>query len=257
MKFLAWTTAAAALAVVGLLPHADAGGKDARVYEMRIYWAPEGKLDDLHARFRNHTVKLFETHGMTNVGYWTPIDNPERKLLYLLAYPSKAARDKAWKAFGADAEWQAVKKKTEANGPIVAKVESLFLQATDYSPEVKPSQAGPRVFEFRDYTATPGNLAALNSRFRDHTVKLFEKHGMTNIGYWTPIAGQKGADDRLVYFLAHKSADAAKASFDGFRKDPAWDAARKASEEKAGGSLTTKGGVRSTFCVATDYSPIR
>ncbi len=80
---------------------------------------------------------------------------------------------------------------------------------------------------------------------------------MTNIGYWTLMKDQKESDTNLVYILAHKSQDAAKASFQEFGKDPAWQAARKASEEKAGGSLTIKGGVTSVFMKATDYSPIR
>lgn len=249
--------AAMAVGVLGVAG-AVAGENPERVYEMRTYWSPKGRLDDLHARFRNHTVKLFEKHGMTNVGYWVPIDNKDNKLVYILSYPSRAAAKKSWEAFAADPEWIAVRKTTEANGPIVAKVESLFLAKTDYSPEPKPATVGDRVFEFRHYTATPKNLDHLNARFRGHTVKLFEKHGMTNIAYWVPLAGEKGADDTLVYFLSHKSVDAAKASFDGFRNDPAWKSALKASEEKAGGTLTVpKTGVRSVFMQATDYSPIR
>ncbi len=250
---------AMAAAVVGILTlgTAQSGEKSERVYEMRTYWAPEGRLDDLHARFRNHTVKLFEKHGMTNVGYWTPIDNKENKLVYLLAYPSRAAATKSWDAFKADTDWQAVKKSTEAKGPIVSKVESVFLKTTDYSPEPKPAATGERIFELRTYTASPKNLDNLNARFRNHTVKLFEKHGMTNIAYWVPLTGEKGADDTLVYFLAHKSRDAAQQSFDAFRADPAWKAALKGSEENAGGPLTAKGGVRSVFMKATDYSPIR
>ena len=219
--------------------------------------ATEGKLDNLNARFRDHTVKLFEKHGMTNVGYWVPIDNKENKLVYLLSYPNMEARAKAWKGFTGDEAWKTVQKQTEAKGKIVSKVTTLFLKSPDYSPEVKPSTSGDRVFELRTYTATPKNLDHLNARFRDHTVKLFEKHGMTNIGYWVPIASQKGADDTLIYFLAHKSVDAAKASFDAFRTDPNWLAAKKASEEKAGGSLTTKDGVKSEFMRATDYSLLK
>jgi len=241
-----------------LLPTADAQEKTERVYEMRIYWSPEGKLDDLNARFRNHTVKLFEKHGMTNVGYWTPIDNKENKLVYILSYPSVEARNASWKAFQADPDWRKARDESEAKGKILTKVESYLMSATDYSPMVKSANVGDRVFELREYTATKGNLANLNARFRDHTVKLFEKHGMTNIGYWTPMKGQKGADNFLVYIVAHKSEDAAKQSFDSFRNDPNWVAARKESEEKAGGSLTEpKGGVRSTFMKATDYSPIK
>lgn len=230
---------------------------DQRCYEMRIYYAAEGKLDALHARFRDHTTKLFEKHGMTNVGYWTPVENPTRKLTYVLSYPDRAAREKSWKAFLADPAWQKAHRESEVGGKLVAKIESLFLEATDYSPEIKAAAKGDRIFELRTYTTTDGNLDRLHARFRDHTTKLFEKHGMTNIGYWKLAKDQKDADKTLVYFLAHQSVDAAKASFDAFRKNPDWLAARTASEKAAGGSLTTKDGVKSEFLQATDYSPIR
>jgi hypothetical protein len=233
---------------------AVAADKEKTVYELRTYYAAAGKLEALHARFRDHTIKLFVKHGMTNVGYWVPVDNPDSKLIYLLGHPSREAAAKAWQGFIADPEWKKVQKETEANGKIVAKIETVFLTATDYSPAIKPVPAGGRVFELRTYTAAPGKLDNLNARFRNHTMKLFEKHGITNVGYWVPTKDQKGADNTLIYMLAHNSVDAAKASFDAFRKDPAWVAARKASEEKAGGSLTVKDGVKSVFLKATDYS---
>src|SRR5438874_50348 len=124
-------------------------------------------------------------------------------------------------------------------------------------PALPAADKEARVFEMRVYYAAPDKLDALNARFRDHTCKLFEKHGMTNVGYWVPAKGEKGADETLIYILGHKSVDAAKASFDEFRKDPDWVAARKASEEKAGGSLTVKDGVKSVFMKATDYSPMK
>lgn len=234
-----------------------AAEKDTRVYELRTYYAPPEKLENLHARFRDHTMKLFEKHGMTNLGYWVPIENPERQLIYLLSFPSAEAREKSWKAFGADPEWKKVQKESETRGPIVGKIDSVLLTATDYSPPFKLAGKAPHVIELRTYTASSGNLDALNARFRDHTVKLFEKHGMTNVGYWTPAKGQKGEKDTLIYLLSHKSVDEAKKSFDRFRQDPAWTAARKASEEKAGGSLTAKDGVKSQFLKPTDYFPTK
>ncbi len=230
---------------------------DKRVYEMRVYYAAEGKLEALNKRFRDHTVKLFEKHGITNIGYFEPIDNPDRKLIYFLAFPSQEARETSWKAFGADPEWQKARAASEVDGKLVAKVDVLFLQATDYSPAINPTAKGDRIFEMRTYTTEPGRLENLNARFRDHTVKLFEKHGMTNVAYWVPLKDQKGADNTLLYILAHKDQDAAKASFGAFRQDPDWTAARKASEEKAGGSLTVPDGVKSVFMKATDYSPTR
>lgn len=235
--------------------------KEKRFFEMRIYYAAPGKLDALNARFRDHTLKLFEKHGMTNIGYWMPVENPENKLIYVLAYPDRDAREKSWKAFMADPEWQAAYKESEKEGKLVAKAESVFLKAADFSPEVLPvAGAVPRTFELRVYKCTPNNLPNLLARFREHTVKLFEKHGMTQLGYWTPADKDKGADDTLYYILAHKSVEAADAAFKAFRADPDWQAAKKASEEKAGGPLTIQpqaDGVKSTFMTPTDYSPLK
>ncbi len=237
---------------------AMAAEKDPRTFEMRTYYAAPGKLDALHARFRDHTTKLFAKHGMTNIGYWVPIENPDTKLIYVLAYPSREARGTSWKEFLADPEWKAAAKASEADGKLVAKVESLFMTATDFSPEVHVGKgAAERVFEMRTYTTGPGNLPALHARFRDYTIGLFAKHGMTNLWYWQLLADQPQAENTLLYFLAHASVDAAKASFAGFRADPAWIAARTASEEKAGGPLTVKDGVKSLFLKPTDYSPIQ
>jgi len=111
--------------------------KDSRCFEIRTYYAAPGKLEDLHARFRDHTVKLFKKHGMQIVGFWGPTDKEagsENKLVYILAYPSREAREAAWKTFGADPDWQAARKKSEENGRLVEKVESTILMATDYSP---------------------------------------------------------------------------------------------------------------------------
>jgi len=234
--------------------------KETRCFEMRIYYAAPGKLDALQARFRDHTLKLFEKHGIVNIGYWVPLDNTDNKLIYLLAYPSREAQQTMWKAFGADPEWKEVVKQSQANGKLTTKVEHLFLTATDYSPAVQPAAAAsPRAFELRTYTASAGNLDALNARFRDHTLKLFAKHGLTSIGYWLPDKDQKDSDRTLIYILAHKSKDAAAQTWAEFRADPDWIAAKAASEKKAGGSLTEAGtnGVKSVFVTPTDFSPMK
>jgi hypothetical protein len=254
MKFLSLLTAVMLTATLV----ASAAEKDSRVFEMRTYYAAPGKLDDLNARFRNHTVKLFEKHGITNLGYWMPIDNPDNKLIYVLAYPSREARAASWKAFGADEDWKKARTESETNGKLVATVESVFMSATDFSPAIQPAIGkGERVFELRTYTTTPGNLPLLHARFRDHTIGLFAKHGMTNLFYWQLLPDQAGAENTLIYLLAHASEESAKASFAAFRADPTWIAAKKASEEKGGGSLTVPDGVKSLFLKATDYSPIR
>jgi hypothetical protein len=210
---------------------ATAQVKDTRLFELRIYYCHPGKLNDLKARFANHTTKIFEKHGMTNIGYWLPVNNTDSALYYVLAYPGKEARDASWKAFGADPEWKQVSSKSEENGKIVAKVTSIFMNAEAISPIIKTSQQSPeRVFELRTYTCNPGKLPTLITRFRDHTLKLFEKHGMTNIAYWTTIE-KDSTQPKLIYILAHKSEEDGKKSFASFVADPAWIAARDASEK--------------------------
>jgi hypothetical protein len=264
MNILVTLSTAGLLAVTALMvgcqtSKAPSKNEDTRVYEMRTYYAAPGKLDDLNKRFRDHTLRLFEKHGIENIGYWTPIDNTNNVLIYIIAHPSREAAKKNWAEFFADPDWKAAAKASEANGKLVSKVDARFMQAVDYSPAIKSAKAAPRVFELREYTASEGNLGALDSRFRDHTVELFKKHGIKNIAYWHLMPDQKGADRTLIYILAHKSPEAGAASFDAFRKDPVWIETKAASEKKAGGSLTEGGmaGVKSTYMKPTDYSPMK
>ncbi|MGE0463557.1 MAG: NIPSNAP family protein [Vicinamibacterales bacterium] len=107
-----------------------------KVYELRTYTAPDGKLADLHRRFRDHTLRIFQKHGMTNVIYLAPMDAPasQNTLVYLLSHQSREAAKASWDAFRNDPEWKKVASESQVNGPIVSKVDSVFLQATDYSP---------------------------------------------------------------------------------------------------------------------------
>jgi hypothetical protein len=108
----------------------------ARVFELRTYTAPEGKLDALKARFRDHTMALFNKHGITSIGYFTPQDAPnsQNTLVYIIAYPSREAAKTNWAAFQADPDWQAAYKASSVNGPLQTKVESVFLEPTEFSP---------------------------------------------------------------------------------------------------------------------------
>lgn len=224
---------------------------DTRCYELRIYTAAPGKLDALKSRFKDHTCALFTKHGFTNIGYWVPVENPDNKFIYMLASPSREAHSAAWKAFSADPEWKDLVKTTEAGGKLVTKVESIYLKATDFSPKVAPSSSdAQRCFELRTYTAAPSKLDALQERFRDHTMKLFTKYGMTNIGYWTRTEKDQ---NQLIYILAHKSKAAGLEAFAKFRDDPEWKEVKKASE--VNGSLTEK--VESLYMEPLDFSPIK
>jgi hypothetical protein len=138
-----WTGAAIVAAfVAGLLAreilpggvaHAQAGTK---VFELRTYTAPPGKLADLHARFRNHTLRIFQKHGMSNVMYFAPTDAPlkDNTLIYVIAHPSREAATRNWEAFRKDPEWVKVAADSQVNGRILEKAESVFMTATDYSP---------------------------------------------------------------------------------------------------------------------------
>jgi len=126
---------AAAMAAAITIPTAGAQ-EHGRVFELRTYTCNEGKLPDLLARFRDHTMKLFEKHGIINIAYWVPQDSPahENTLIYVIAHPSREAAKKNWDEFRNDPEWQKVQKESEANGKIVSKVESVFMDPTDFSP---------------------------------------------------------------------------------------------------------------------------
>ena len=124
----------AALAFAGRTASAE-DKKSARLFELRTYTTHEGKLDDLHQRFSNHTNKLFKKYGIDLIGYWTPADGPASKntLVYMLAYPNMEARKKAWAGFISDPAWKKAFKESRADGPIVKKVVNKFLSPTDYS----------------------------------------------------------------------------------------------------------------------------
>jgi len=106
------------------------------IYQLRVYWAAPGKIDNLNARFRNVTLPLFARHNMKIIGFWTPEPRTEDSgdLVYILAFADQAACDAAWTAFRADPEWQAGKAASEANGPIMTKGTNLMMNPTDYSP---------------------------------------------------------------------------------------------------------------------------
>ncbi len=107
-----------------------------QVFELRTYTAPDGKLPLLQKRFRDHTMRIFEQHGMKSVGYWVPQDAPakDNTLIYIISHASRDAAKKNWADFGADPEWKKVSAESQVDGPIVSKVVSIYMDATDYSP---------------------------------------------------------------------------------------------------------------------------
>ena len=224
----------------------------AEVFELRTYTTNKGKLPNLNARFRDHTVRLFEKHGMKSIGYWTPTDK-EETLVYVISHKSREAAKASWKAFGADPEWKKVAAESQEDGRILAKrPEAVYMTATDYSPAWKNGKADQDdVFELRVYQAAPGKLGKLDARFRDHTIGLFKKHGIASVAYWHPT-DEPQSKDHLIYIIKHDSRDAAKKSWQAFIADPAW---KKAARESGVGRLAKP--PEATYMKATDYSAIR
>ncbi|WP_291778173.1 NIPSNAP family protein [Cecembia sp.] len=231
-----------------------ASAQDTRYYEMRTYTAHEEKRNELIKRFQDHTLKLFEKNGIENVAYFIPTDQKNNTLTFILAYPDQASRDLLWNKFINDPEWQAAYKASEANGPLVANVNQVFMEiAQELNPEIiRWQNEGKRIFELRTYYMHPGRVDAINARFRDYTRELFQKQGMTNVMYWYTVE-KDGGQPRLVYLLAHKNEKAAKKSFDKFREDPVWVMVRDKSEET--GPIVQK--VESEYLTPLPFSPMK
>ena len=224
----------------------------ADVYELRTYTTNAGKLDNLNARFRDHTVALFEKHGIQSIGYWVPVAK-ENTLVYVIKHKSRAAAKASWQAFVADPAWKKVARESQLDGQILAKApESVYMETTDYSATWKNGSADDDdLFELRIYKAAEGKLGKLDARFRDHTIRLFEKHGMRNVAYWHPT-DEPNSKDHLIYIIKHESRAAAKASWQAFGADPDW---KKAAAASGVGRLAKP--PASTYMKATDYSAIK
>ncbi|GAB5527015.1 MAG: hypothetical protein Roseis2KO_48870 [Roseivirga sp.] len=191
-------------------------------FELRTYTAAPGKLDELLARFRDHTLGFFEQYDMHSMGYWTPVENSENQLIYLLGFKDKAQRDASWKAFMADEDWSQIYADSRANGPLVTSVENLFLNYTDYSPQLEKANKGPRIFSMRTYHTHEGKLANLHTRFRDHTMEIFKNNGMQNVAYFNLDEGQEGVDNTLVYLITFPDTTARKQMWASFSQDENW-----------------------------------
>jgi hypothetical protein len=255
----------------------------AKVYELRTYNVEAGRQADALKLMADHGVGFIKKYNMELVGVWTSTDAADERVFMLVGHENRDAAGKSWSSFQADADWKKAVVGSEKNGVKPVKgFTQTFLSVNDYSPKLDVKKVGGRVFELRTYIATPNNLAALNNRFRNHTLALFEKHGMTNIIYWSVLEGEKttcgqllnamspvgkaeakvdsemvASPNALVYFITHASQDAAKESFGKFGADPAWQKARTESEAAAGGSLTVPGGVKSIFLKPADFSPLQ
>jgi hypothetical protein len=222
--------AATAVAAQDAAQPKSAEMKSQKIYELRIYVTNPGKLPELHARFRDHTMKLFEKHGMENVIYWTLAEDVSYRtaggetraepkddtLVYILAHKSKEAADESWRNFRADPDWQAVVTKTEANGRLTASPPvSVFMNPTDFHPGEWDSNAKSdkpaRLFELRTYNDGEARVPSTVGRFRDWEAQLFRDSGIETLGFWT-----KADNSAFVYLLGHKDRETADANWQKF-----------------------------------------
>lgn len=251
-----------ALCLVLFLP--VAGQAADKLYELRIYTANPGKLDDLNARFRDHTLDLFAKHGIENLYYWTVLEgaesdeNPDNMLLYVVAHKDKATADAAWSAFLSDPEWQRVARESEKDGRLLAGPPvSIYMEATDFSPPDEPvnrdSGAPARLFELRKYNTGEEGLPGTIDRFQAFEAELFRTHGMETVSFWTALDKSS-----FIYLLAHEDRESARASWESFFADfrehfSKYNASRETPPAGDGPPQRMTSEIR--YLVPTDYSP--
>lgn len=223
-------------AITGQAFAQSAQGYTSKYFEIRKYYAHDGKLEDLIKRFNDHTFALFEKQGMENIAYFLPVENDDNSMTYILGYPDKASRDIMWDNFINDPEWQKAYAASTADGALVKTIEQTFMVFAPGLNELpKPMPSG--VIQLRKYTMYDGKIYDIQRRFKDHTQALFDKQGLRNYPYWVTVE-EDGSQSQLIYLLGHRDQVAFDSAFDAFRKDPDWIKARDASE--ASGKIVEK-----------------
>lgn len=226
-------------------------GIQSSYFEMRTYTTYEGKRPDLIKRFQEHTLRLFAKNGIENVAYFLPSDESDQSLTFILGYPSEEMRDELWNKFASDPEWKTAQKASEANGPLVRKVDQTFLVwAPGLNDSPKPSPSG--LLQLRVYHCLPDRIENIQARFKNHTRTLFAKQGLQNYSYWLTVE-KSGAQSKLVYILGHVDQVQFDAAFDRFRMDPDWVKARDESE--ASGKIVDK--IDAKFFKSLPFSPMK
>ncbi len=234
---------------------------DGKLYELRFYVTNPGKLPDLHARFRDHTMKLFEKHGMENIIYWNVSEGAkddgekaENMLVYIIAHKNEAAKDASWAGFINDPEWKAVAQKSEENGKILAeRPRAIFMREVDFSAPDAPANADSgapaRLWELRQYNDGPERVPHTVDRFGSGESEIFTKNGMETVKFWTATD-----NSAFIYLLAHKDKAASDVSWTGFKAE--FGDFMKAYRESHPDLPKGRGnGNEVRFLVPTDYSP--
>jgi hypothetical protein len=256
-RFLVASIVAAATASLASAqsPAPSASPTETRVFELRTYYAAEGQLDALNARFRDHALRLYRKHGMTPVGFWSPAGNPDNKLVFLLAYPSRAARDAAWRSLATDPEWVRARKATDRNGKLVRFIEEEFLTPTDYSPVVAAGEGRrPRTFELRISTVRSADAERMHAQLRANGVNELKEQGLTAIGFFTLNHPQPEPEVTLVALLA-RTGEPTKATKP---VDPILLVALgQPALKPTSGTIAATDGKKAEVFQPTDYSPLK
>ena len=220
--FLSIAFAAAALA-----------GAELHYYELRVYTVTSNKMDGVLERFRETVDPVRRKHGITTVGYWSPPDTTNGgTFAYLMAAASKDALKEQEKAFGADPQFkEGYAVSNRKHGKTVDKIVSLPLSVATTARFDFTNSAKPRAFDLRIYSILPGKLDEFRSRWRDHAVPIYERHGLHSIGWW--ISDKKDGDghDQFICLLAGKNVDTIQKSIGAFHKDPEWQRVEKETEK--------------------------
>lgn len=250
-RFLLTLSLILTCAITGQTFAQSAQGYTSTYFEIRKYYAHDGKLEDLIKRFNDHTVGLFEKNGMENIAYFLPVENEDNSMTYILGYPDKASRDRMWEKFINDPEWQKAYAASTENGALVKTIEQTFMVLAPGLNELpKPMPSG--VIQMRTYTMYDGKIYDIQRRFKDHTQALFEKQDLRNYPYWVTVE-EDGSQAQLVYLLGHRDQAAFDFAFQSFLKDPEWIKARDASE--ASGKIVEK--VDAVMFKTLPFSPLK
>jgi len=219
---------------------------DGRVYELRTYFAAPGKLDDLHNRFKNHLLGFHEKYGITNLGYWVPVDNPKRMIVALVSYPSMAARERSWTQLSGDREWIQARRESEVNGRILDAVREEILTADAATDVTTLTPSESRGYEIRRFTAQSGQVEAVKARVRE---QLADEYGKSNatVRFFTPTGDGNRTATTLIALIVRPVTQA----------DDAEMAIMLIGKTAGGLAVTKTPGEMVTTLKPTEYTPTK
>lgn len=268
------------MSIFSAIGYADEKG----IFELQCFSFNPGKSSQYEELVETSGLAAVKKFGANLVGAWKPTDTSDERLFLLFHHEGdEEAATKIWNSVKTDPDWKKASEDFQVkNGNAVKAFQRVFLSELDFGSNLQGQQEGSHIFELRTYVTTTGNLPKLHNRFRNHTVPLFEKHGMKNLVYWSipksnsasinqlaSTFAKKGVElpdfsaigsaheNLLVYLLEHETEATAKSSFSSFMADPVWKVALADSERDAKGSLTAPKGVLSLYLKACDFSPLK